>query len=307
MQRRQFLTTTAALSAAALSTAAMAPHAAADDSDMPFKLSLAEWSLHRTLRDESKDVTNLDFPRLAKELEIDAIEYVNQFFKDKADDKQYLADLQQRCDDHGVTSVLIMVDGEGQLGDPDDNARKQAVQNHRKWLDAAKFLGCHSIRVNAGSRGPHSEQRRLAADGLRQLSELAQPMGLNVIVENHGGWSSDADWLVATILDVGMANCGTLPDFGNFFLSRGDNPIEFDRYEGVEKLMPLAKAVSAKTHHFDDQGNETNTDYARMMEIVLRHDYHSHVGIEWEGSSVDEMTGIRLTRDLLRKVGHDLA
>ncbi|TWU07462.1 sugar phosphate isomerase/epimerase family protein [Stieleria varia] len=306
--RRQFIRVTAAAAAATciLPRSGFADKAAGDAA--PFKISLAEWSLHRTLRDASKNLTNLDFPRVSKEeFGIDAIEYVNQFFKDKAKDEKYLTDLKQRCEDLGVKSLLIMCDGEGNLGDPNDNARTQAVENHYKWVEAAKFLGCHSIRVNAGSRGSYEEQMKLAADGLRRLSEFAKPHGLNVIVENHGGLSSNGAWLAATIKSTGMDNCGTLPDFGNFRISGGDNPEWYDRYQGVEELMPYAKAVSAKTHDFDADGNEVNTDYDKMMDIVLSHGYHGYVGIEYEGGKLDEYEGIRLTKALLERVAAKVA
>jgi len=313
--RRQFLlAATAATACVCLPPRARADQAAAGET--PFKISLAEWSLHRTLRDESKNLTNLDFPRMAKEdFGIDAIEYVNQFFKDKAKDEKYLAELNTRCKDHGVKSLLIMVDGEGQLGDPDKNRRGEAVGNHHQWVDAAKELGCHSIRVNAASKGSYEEQQKLAADGLRRLSEYAKPLGLNVIVENHGGLSSNGKWLASVIEMVGMDNCGTLPDFGNFWISR--DPAEwYDNYQGVDELMPYAKAVSAKTYDFDGQsnttrqkdrwGNESEIDYEKMMGIVLSHGYDGYVGIEYEGSSVDEYTGIRKSKELLQRVAAKL-
>jgi sugar phosphate isomerase/epimerase len=307
MFRRQFLQTAAAsLAATAI------PHrlllAEERQSGAPFLISLAEWSLHRTLRDESKKLTNLDFARVAKrEFGIDAVEYVNQFFMDKAKDEKYLAELKQRAEDEGVKSLLIMVDGEGQLGDPDAAARQTAVENHYKWVDAAKFLGCHSVRVNAGSNGSYEEQQKLAADGLRRLSEYAKPHGLNVIVENHGGLSSNGAWLAGVINSVGMDNCGTLPDFGNFFIKREPEPEEYDRYQGVDELMPYAKAVSAKTHDFDDDGNEIHTDYLRMMQIVVeKHGYHGYVGIEYEGSKIGEMEGIQKSKELLERVAMTL-
>ena len=275
---------------------------------MPYKISLAEWSLHRTLRDESQGITNLDFPGIArKEFGIGAVEYVNQFFMDKAEDKQYLNELKTRCEDHDVESVLIMIDQEGDLGDPDKAKRKQAVENHFKWVEAAKFMGCHSIRVNAASKGSYTEQLGYASDGLRQLSEHAAPHGINVLVENHGGLSSNGAWLAVVIERVGLDNCGTLPDFGNFAITRGDNPIEFDRYQGVQALMPYAKSVSAKTLQFNAEGNEMLTDYKRMMKIVLDAGYHGYVGIEWAGDTPDEYEGIRLSKKLLERVAKELA
>ncbi|TWT83211.1 Xylose isomerase-like TIM barrel [Planctomycetes bacterium CA13] len=313
LSRRHFLQSSAAIVAA---TGLMGPSLGAEDqSDPPFKISLAEWSLHRSLRDPSKNLTNMDFPRVSKEeFGIDAVEYVNQFFKDKAEDNDYLTELKSRCSDLGVKSVLIMIDGEGRLGDPDDAKRKRAVENHFKWVEAAKFLGCHSIRVNAGSSGSYEEQQKLAADGLRQLSEFAAPKGMNVIVENHGGLSSNGKWLSDTIKMVDLENCGTLPDFGNFFINR--NPVEwFDNYEGVDLMMPYAKAVSAKTHdfvggntvvHMEKNGKTYETDYEKMMSIVVGHGYNGYVGIEYEGGE-DEYVGIRKSKELLERVAAKLS
>ncbi len=266
----------------------------------PFEVSLAQWSLHRTLR--SGSMTNLDFPRVTREeFGLDAVEYVNSFFKDKANDSAYLTDLKKRCSDHGVKSLLIMCDGEGRLGDPDGDARKKAVQNHHRWIDAAKFLGCHSIRVNAASSGGYDEQMKLAADGLAQLTEYGASHGLNVIVENHGGLSSNGAWLAGVMKMVDHPRCGTLPDFGNFNLGAGKT---YDRYLGVTELMPFAKAVSAKSHNFDEAGNETGTDYERMMKIVREAGYRGYVGIEFEGPG-DEKAGILATRDLLYRIRTD--
>lgn len=294
LARRDFLKTSAAAAATVAAGSLGLPRTAAADGLKPlFNISLAEWSLHKTL--QAGDMTNLDFPKVARQdFDIDAVEYVNQFFKDKAKDTEYLTELKKRCDDQGVQSLLIMCDGEGQIGAAEQSARTEAVENHYKWIEAAKFLGCHSIRVNAASSGSREEQRDRAADGLTQLGEFADQYGLNVLVENHGGLSSDGEWLKTVMEQVGRPNVGTLPDFGNFY--------EYDRYQGVEDLMPYAKAVSAKSHKFDADGNEAEIDYPRMMDIVLGAGYDGYVGIEWEGSDPDEMQGIRLTRDLLLRI-----
>lgn len=248
-----------------------------------FRISLAQWSLHRTLFAGRLD--HLDFPKAAKqEFGIDAVEYVNVFWRKKSD-PEYNRELRNRCDDLGVRSVLIMCDGEGALGDPDEARRRQAVENHRKWLDAAAALGCHSIRVNAHSGGTYDEQRDRAADGLRKLCELADPMGLYVIVENHGGLSSNGAWLAAVMKQVGHRRAGTLPDFGNFRVS--DREV-YDRYRGTAELMPFARGVSAKSYDFDDAGDETTIDYRRMMKIVLDAGYSGHVGVEYEGGRLSE-------------------
>ncbi|MBT1698605.1 sugar phosphate isomerase/epimerase [Fulvivirgaceae bacterium PWU4] len=269
-----------------------------------FKISLAEWSLHKTLF-EGK-LTNLDFPAKAKnDFGISAVEYVNQFFKDKAKDQPYLADLKKRCDDNGVTSVLIMIDGEGGLGDTNKTKRNTAVENHKKWVDAAKFLGCHSIRVNAYGEGSREEVAKAATDGLRALSEFAKGSNINVIVENHGGYSSDGQWLSQVISNTQMQNCGTLPDFGNFCLVREKDTCkeEYDRYKGITEMMPFAKGVSAKAHEFDAQGNCIETDYTKMLPIVKSAGYTGYIGIEYEGSRLSEDEGIRATKALLERVG----
>jgi sugar phosphate isomerase/epimerase len=224
---------------------------------------------------------------------------VNQFFKDRANDAAYLAEMNKRATDHGIYQHLIMCDGEGRLGDPDAEKRRQAVENHRKWLDAAKTLGCVSIRVNAASDGSFDDQQKLAADGLRQLTELGEPLGINVIVENHGGLSSNGQWLAGVMKMVNHPRCGTLPDFGNFS--------EYDKYQGVADLMPFAKAVSAKSHDFDQQGNESQKDYRRLMKTVVDAGYRSWVGIEYEGNVLSEPEGIMATRRLLERVRDEMA
>ncbi len=263
-----------------------------------FVISLAQWSLHRTL--QKGELDNLDFPRHAKEkFGITWVEYVNSFFKGRAD-AGYVGDLKKRCDGEGVKSLLIMCDGEGALGDPDEEKRIKAVDNHKKWVDAAALLGCHSIRVNAQSRGGFKEQRKLAADGLRRLAEFADTRGINVIVENHWGLSSNGAWLVKVIRTAAHPRVGTLPDFGNF------DPKEYDRYEGVEEMMPFAKGVSAKSHDFDEKGNETGTDYRRMLGIVKNAGYRGAVGIEYEGGRLPESEGILTTKRLLEVVRDEL-
>ncbi|MES2791038.1 MAG: sugar phosphate isomerase/epimerase family protein [Planctomycetota bacterium] len=299
--RREFLKQSAQF-AAGVGLAGLFGQSAWAAEEPLFKISIAQWSLHRTLF--AKKLDNLDFAKTAKtEFGIDAVEYVNQFFKDKAKDQTYLAEMKKRAADVGVTSVLIMIDGEGALGDADEAKRKQAVENHYKWVEAAKFLGCHSIRVNAASSGTYDEQIERAADGLHKLSEFGDQHQINVIVENHGGLSSNGQWLAATIKKANHPRCGTLPDFGNFRIKEGE---VYDRYKGVTELMPFAKAVSAKSHDFDEKGNETHTDYEKMMKIVLDAGYHGYVGIEYEGGKIDEYQGVKLTKALLERVRESL-
>ena len=263
-----------------------------------FKISLAQWSLHRTFRAGQLD--HLDFAKVARrDFGIDAIEYVNTFFKDRAKDAAYLAEMNRRASGEGVYQHLIMCDEEGRLGDPDAALRRQAVENHYRWVEAAKTLGCATIRVNASSEGSFEEQQKLAADSLRRLCEFADPHRINIIVENHGGISSHGDWLAGVMKLVDHPRCGTLPDFGNFD--------EYDRYRGVAELMPFAKAVSAKSHDFDAEGSETTKDYRRLMKIVVDAGYRSWVGIEYEGDRLPEREGIAATLRLLERVRGELA
>ena len=263
---------------------------------LPFKISLAQWSLHRALKSQQMDP--LDFAKVANGYGFDAVEYVNQFYVGKAQDKSYLAQLKRRAADEGVWSVLIMIDGEGAIGAADKAERQKTVENHKKWVDAAAYLGCHSIRVNAHSSGSYSEQVKLAADGLRNLALYPDPIGINVIVENHGGLSSSAAWLVEVMKAADHPRCGTLPDFGNFRISDSE---EYDRYKGTQELMPYARSVSAKSHDFDKKGQETQIDYLRMMKIVTDAGYRGYVGVEYEGAKLTEEAGILATKRLLEK------
>ena len=298
MKRREFIKKSASLTAGVTLGGLSSTLLNGCNNKMSFKISLAEWSLHRALN--SKEIDHLDFAAIAKnDFSINAIEYVNSFFFNHAKDNAYLIEMKSRADDHGVISLLIMCDNEGNLGEPEEKKRIQAVQNHYKWAEAAKFLGCHSIRVNARSFGTYDEQIKLAADGLRRLVEFGDNIEINIIVENHGGLSSNGEWLSSVMKEVNHPRIGTLPDFGNF---RIENDNWYDRYKGMEELMPYAKAVSAKSHEFDKNGDETGSDYYRMMDIVLENGYNGYVGIEYEGSKHSEMEGIRLTNKLLKKI-----
>lgn len=270
-----------------------------NDKKLFFDISLAQWSLHKTLFAGKLD--NLDFPAKAKnDFQISAVEYVNQFFKDKAEDKNYLSQLKQRAEDNGVKNVLIMIDGEGDLGSLDDSERKKAVENHYKWVEAAKFLDCHGIRVNAAGKGTAEEVKNAAVDGLARLAEFASKSNMNVMVENHGGYSSNGAWLASVMKQVNHPQLGTLPDFGNFRISENE---VYDMYKGVDELMPFAKGVSAKSNNFDEQGNEVRIDYKKMLQIVKSHNYNGYIGIEYEGNAVSEDEGIRLTKKLLERAG----
>jgi sugar phosphate isomerase/epimerase len=287
-----------------------------------FKISLAQWSLKiaffgknmvtgmayfRNPPDPSQGIAlpgekdPLDFPIIARrDFGIEGVEYVNTFFMSRARDEKYLSELKKRCDDEGVRSVMIMCDAEGNLGDPDTEKRNQAVENHHKWIEAAKFLGCHAIRVNARSQGTPEEQMKLAVDGIRTLCEYGEKYEINVIVENHGGISSNGTWLTSLMEMINHPRCGILPDFGNFRVSREE---EYDKYKGVQEFMPWAKGVSAKSRNFDEQGNEVETDFYKMLQIVKDAGFTGYIGVEYEGNKLTEYEGILATKALLEKAG----
>lgn len=277
-----------------------------------FKLSLAQWSLHKAVREEG--MSPLDFAQKASELGFEGIEYVSQLYEDELKkDKDpkvamevLLKTLKEKSTTYKVQNVLIMVDGEGNLATLDDKERAQTIENHKKWVDAAKYLGCHSIRVNAHGVGTYEEVAAAAVKGLTALSQYAAAQGINVLVENHGGYTSNGQWLAEVMEKVNMANCGTLPDFGNFCMTEGYGSINseecedpYDIYKGVGELMPYAKAVSAKTYDFDENGNQPKIDYVKMLQIVKDADYSGFIGVEYEGSNLGEIEGINATKDLL--------
>lgn len=307
--RRKFLTTTLGLGAAGGALSARRVFAEPRQDPAPaaapplFGISVAEWSFHRMIR-----AGNFDHVQFAdvmfKAWGIDAVEYVNQFFMDKATDVAFLDEMRKMAQRIDVKSLLIMIDGEGPLADPDADVRKDAIERHRKWVVAAWYLGCHSIRVNAAGASDWDEGMKHAADSLVTLANYADQYGIDVIVENHGGLSSNAKWLAGVMKTADHPRVGTLPDFGNFRI-QGDE--WYDRYEGVRELMPWAKAVSAKSHDFDADGNEVNTDYRKMLKIVVESGYRGYVGVEYEGSSVPEMQGVALTIELLKRVRQELS
>lgn len=289
MLRRHFIQTTAA----ALTASATRAFSQEATETKLYDISLAQWSNHRALH--GGKMTNLEWPEYTKKTYgIHALEYVNQFFKTKAKDKAYLTELKTRVADLGMTNVLIMIDGEGRIGADSVEARQKTVDNHKKWVEAAKFLGCHSIRVNSFGEGKDDDTKAAnCIAGLSALSTFAKEHEINVIVENHGGLSSNGAWMANVLKEVGMDNCGSLPDFGNFH--------EYDRYQGLQDLMPYAKGVSAKSRDFDADGQETQTDFVKALKIVLQHKYKGYVGIEYEGRRISEDEGIIKTKALLEK------
>jgi len=288
------------------SDAAKAAKAVVTESKPWFKQSLAQWSVNKELF--AGDLDHLDFAKYSADLGFEGVEYVSAFFKDKVEDKDYLNEMNKRAKDSNVEQLLIMVDGEGDLASEDKKVRETTIENHKKWLAAASALGCHSIRVNLfGEMYDKTKWIEYSTEGLGALSEIAKPSNINVIVENHGWISSHAPSLVQVMKNINMDNCGTLPDFGNFCMKRSDGEKwgkecleEYDKYKGVDELMPYAKAVSAKSHDFGPDGKETKIDYAKMMDIVKKHGYRGYVGTEYEGSRLSSKEGVIATRDLLK-------
>lgn len=301
--RRNFIKQTGLLTGGLAIASSPLLSACAKNMQSQFQISLAQWSVHKAL--ESGEITNLDFAKIARtEFDISAVEYVSRGFVKWVKDTNYLNQMNQVAKDYGVKNLLVMVDDEGDLAHHDKAERNKTVENHYKWVEAAKHLGCHSIRVNAAGQGTPEEVKKNAIEGLISLSEFASDYDINVIVENHGGISSNGKWLSEVISNVDMTNCGTLPDFGNFCITKDANDNctdEYDRYQGMKDLMPYAKGVSAKSHDFDENGDEINSDFAKMLKIVKSAGFKGYIGIEYEGKNMSEYEGIRATKALLER------
>jgi sugar phosphate isomerase/epimerase len=314
MQNRRTFMKSAALAAAAISAGPVlnakqssinpSPVMGEED-DLFFKISLAEWSLNSILRGRNKKLDNLDFPAYSKDnFGITIVEYVDQFFPSA--DKEYVKDLLKRTEDIGVKNNLIMIDTAGSLGELDEEKRKSDVEKHYQWVEAAEILGCQAIRVNARGTGSALDVAHATTNSLITLCRFAADYGINVIVENHGGYSSRASWLSSVIRNTGMINCGVLPDFGNFIIDRKPGGEKYDLYQGMKELMPLAKGVSAKSHEFDEEGNETTKDYYKLLKIIKDSGFRGIIGIEYEGRTLGADDGIKATKDLLIKAGKSL-
>lgn len=270
-------------------------------------LSLAQWSLHKAFF--AKELDPVNFAPITASYDIKAVEYVNQFYSEYANDEPFWMEMKQRADGEGVKSLLIMVDDEGLLGDPNAEKRKEAATNHQKWVNAAKLLECHSIRVNAFGSGTKDEMKDYLVDGLGQLCEYSSQEGIHILIENHGLYSSDAQWVTEVIKAVDSPYLGTLPDFGNWCMNvewggtkDGSCTDNYGIYKGVKEFMPYAKGVSAKSYNFNADGSAKDIDYAKMIEVVKSFDYDGYIGIEYEGDELSEPEGIRATKALIEKV-----
>lgn len=288
--------------------------AAATPKKFHFELSLAQWSLHKALF--ANEISALDFPVIArKSYDIGAVEYVNQFFYEKAKDKTFLTELKKRCEDNGVVSSLIMIDKEPELGSPDAKERAAGVDGHKKWIDAAKFLGCTAIRVNLHGNATLEQWTNGSVESLQKLSAIGKPLGIRILVENHGSYSSSGKNMAEVMRLANDSNIGTMPDFGNFCVRRevpGDlwkSPCveQYDIYQGVAEMMPYAGAFSAKSFNFDELGNESGIDFLAMFKLMRASKYRGYVGIEYEGEKMSEDAGIRATKKLIEKVREQLS
>lgn len=281
--------------------------------ETPIRISLAEWSLHRALSDGRLD--HLDFPAKAKkDFGISAVEYVNGFFGGRkmdfhqaAKNAGYLKELLKRSEDAGVVNHLLMVDDEGPLAEADRKKRWQAVDDHKKWVEAAQVLECRTVRVNLLGEGSADEKKTAAIESLGRLGAFAAPLKINIVAENHGGVTSNAAWLADVVRQVSQPNVGTLPDFGNFCISLPWGSTQegcenlYDPYQGIAELLPYAKGVSAKTYDFDDKGEQPRLDYRRLLGLVKAAGFQGYIGIEFEGNTQPEEEGIRKTKALLEK------
>jgi len=281
--------------------------------DPDIRISLAEWSFHRAL--ETGKMDHLDFPSRAKnEFGISAVEYVNGFFggtkmnfKEAAKNRAYLNEMLKRSQDAGVFNHLLMCDDEGPLSSIDEKERLESVDNHKKWIEAAKILGCLTVRVNLHGSGSAEDRKKASIDALNRLGEFAKPLQINVVVENHGSVTSNGEWLADVMKQVGRDNVGTLPDFGNFCISHPWGTIQegctdmYDIYKGIQQLLPYAKGVSAKTYDFSSNGEQALMDYKRLIDIVKASGFKGYIGIEYEGINQPEDEGVRNTQKLLKK------
>jgi sugar phosphate isomerase/epimerase len=302
MKRRTFIRNSVA-GAAAL---AVTPVLAYCSREKALQISLAQWSLHRSFWDGTLDA--VDFASIARDkYKIDAVEYVNGFYTDQASDEAFWNKMKARSDDAGIKNLVMMVDDEGELGSASEKKRLEAVENHYKWVHAAKLLACHSMRVNAFGDADREIYRMAIMDGMSRLADYAAKLDINIIIENHGLFSSDAALIAGIIKEVNRPNFGSFPDFGNWCLSakwgttQGDCEKVYDRYKGVAELLPYAKAVSAKSYNFNENGEDTRIDYYRMMKIVKESAYDGYIGIEYEGMEKSEHEGILITRELMVK------
>lgn len=304
MKRRNFLSVT--LTAGIASSVFPSTNFVKFNSIEYLKISLAQWSLNKSIKNGKLPI--LDFAKKARSFNIEGIEFVSGLYTRDTDILERMSmnslakELIKRSDDYGIDNVLFMIDNQGDLASSNKNERLQAIDNHKRWIDLSAEIGCKTMRVNLNGEKDLNKWTKNSVKSLTVLNKYNE--NINVVVENHGGLSSNGKYLSNVMSKVKLENCGTLPDFGNFCMNGspwGNCTQMYDKYLGTEELMPYAHAVSAKSYDFDDEGNETSIDYERMMEIVKRSGYQGYVGIEYEGNRLAEDDGIIATKKLLEK------
>ena len=281
--------------------------------DSFFKTSLAQWSIHKSIREDG--LSPYEFAKIAHELGFEGLEYVNALYSDVTNSEDKASAMEEfitRNNDlaakYNLKNVLIMIDGEGDLASSNPEERMIAVENHKLWIDAASKMNCSAIRINLKGEKEIENWIKYSVESFGALGEYAKPLNINVIVENHGGLSSNASLLMKVINQVNLENCGTLPDFGNFCMSEGYGSLKennckdlYDPYLGISEMLPKAFGLSAKSYAFDSNGDETSLDYYRLLSIAKDAGYNGFIGVEYEGNILSEKDGIIATKKLLEK------
>ena len=273
------------------------------------KFSLGQWTFHKALF--ANEMTTVDFIHKTKELGFQGVDFVNQFFMDKAEDLPFLDSLKSTLDENKLKATLILIDREGDLGNPNDEERKLAIENHKQWIHAAEYLACPSVRFNAFGNGSADEVMEACVASIGILADYAKTKGIEVLIENHGGYSSDPNWLVSLYKKLNRSNVALLPDFDNWCIERENGERwgtpcinEYDRYKGMKLLLPFAGTISIKSFGFDEEGKEIKTDFERVFEMVKETGYPEYMGIEFEGDGMPPSEGLKKTLSLIKRILH---
>ena len=285
ISRRSFIEKTMVMGAAGLVTPSALGSAVSSPTPRMIKddISLAQWALVDEVK--SGKWKTLDFPSVArKDFGLNGIEFVNTLFE--VPTEGYLRRLKKNAEDNNVTMVLIMVDDEGDGCSTTKEERKQFDINHRKWIDIAHFLGCTAIRTNC--RGPKNiskdEALKHSVETYQMLLEYAAPAKISVLIENHGGVSNDADWMVSLIKEVNSLYFGSYPDWRQ-------PSADFDNIDYLVKMLPFAGGMS-----YRNQPTEELT--AKMINISKDGGYRGWYGIESSGRDAIKK-GIELLKKYL--------
>ena len=293
------------------------------------KISLQCFSFASEFYTGKFDLSN--FSKIIRETyNLDGAEYWSIPFMGKEKNSSFLSELKQKSNDYGVKNTIILVDlldmetmkQGNSLASVNKKERNQAVEDHKPWIDAAKSIGCDSIRINLWSDASKDEVMKVSIESISKLLEYCSDKNISIVIENHGGYTGDAKWLVNLIKKINNKNLGTLPDFGtlNFCVKRdvSDSEIfsskclnQYDKYLGVKELLPYAKGISAKSTQFDLKGNETDTNFKKMIRLIKKSNFEGYMSIEYEGAIRDTFSqqnnhlsthdGILATKKLIEK------